>query len=134
MARAVYSKAHILLLDDILSALDVHTARWVTEKCLGGDLLEGRTVLLVTHNVVLAEQVSDFVVVLGLDGKVTSQGSMSEALKSNSRLRRRAKKQSVEVAKAEDKIPSAEKSEKKTGKLIVKEEMGVGHISWKAGS
>jgi ABC-type multidrug transport system ATPase subunit len=102
---------------------------------LGGDLLESRTVLLVTHNVVLAEQISDFVVILGLDGKVTSQGSMSEALKSNSRLRRSARKQSEEIARAEVKEDSfsGEKDATTTGKLIVEEEVDIGHVSWKAG-
>lgn len=47
LARAVYSQAHILILDDILAALDVHTAKWIVEKCLQGDLVRGRTVLLV---------------------------------------------------------------------------------------
>ena len=57
----MYSDAQIVLLDDVLSALDVHTSKWVAEKCLGGDLLRGRTVLLVTHNLLLAEPISDFV-------------------------------------------------------------------------
>ena len=47
LARAVYSKAEILLLDDVLAALDVHTARWIVDKCFKGDLLRGRTVVLV---------------------------------------------------------------------------------------
>jgi len=47
LARAIYSQAQILILDDVLAALDVHTARWVVEKCLQGDLVHGRTVLLV---------------------------------------------------------------------------------------
>lgn len=64
MARAVYSSAEILLLDDVLAALDVHTyalyllscsevpdticsAKAVVENCLKGDLIRGRTVLLV---------------------------------------------------------------------------------------
>ena len=34
LARALYSSASILLLDDILSALDVHTSRWIVDKCL----------------------------------------------------------------------------------------------------
>ena len=46
LARAVYSQASVLLLDDILAALDMHTSRWIIEKCLKGDLLRGRTVLL----------------------------------------------------------------------------------------
>ena len=47
LARAIYSQAQILILDDVLAALDVHTARWVVDKCLQGDLVRGRTVLLV---------------------------------------------------------------------------------------
>ena len=47
MARAVYSNADILLLDDVLAALDVHTSRWIVDKCFQGDLLKGRTVILV---------------------------------------------------------------------------------------
>jgi ABC-type glutathione transport system ATPase component len=108
----------------------------VAENCLGGDLLEGRTVLLVTHNVVLAEQISDFVVVLGLDGRVTSQGSMSDVLKDNSRLRKRAEKQNKEAAKVKKQKKETEGNtdDNNHGKLIIKEEMGVGHIGWKAGS
>ena len=94
--------------------------------------MEGRTVLLVTHNIVLAEQISDFVVVLGLDGKVASQGSMSDALKSDSRLRTQAKKQNKEVTDVKEMPP--EKDNQATGKLIVAEELESGHLSWKAGS
>ena len=36
---------HILL--QILAALDVHTSRWIVDKCLKGDLLAGRTIILV---------------------------------------------------------------------------------------
>ena len=47
LARAIYSSAGILLLDDVLAALDVHTAKWIVDKCLQGDLVKGRTVILV---------------------------------------------------------------------------------------
>jgi ABC-type multidrug transport system fused ATPase/permease subunit len=47
LARAVYSDAAILLLDDVLAALDVHTASFIVDKCLQGDLLRGRTTILV---------------------------------------------------------------------------------------
>jgi ABC-type multidrug transport system fused ATPase/permease subunit len=49
LARAIYSKADMLLLDDPLSALDHQTAEMIVRKCLGGPLLEGRTTILVTH-------------------------------------------------------------------------------------
>ena len=34
----------------VLAALDVHTARWIVEKCLKGELLHGRTVILVVRS------------------------------------------------------------------------------------
>jgi ABC-type multidrug transport system fused ATPase/permease subunit len=49
LARAVYSQAEILLLDDPLSALDSQTAEAIVRKCLAGHLLKGRTTILVTH-------------------------------------------------------------------------------------
>ncbi|KAK0247559.1 hypothetical protein LTS09_017288 [Friedmanniomyces endolithicus] len=49
LARAVYSRTKILLLDDPISALDQQTAESIARKCLAGPLLHGRTVVLVTH-------------------------------------------------------------------------------------
>lgn len=49
LARAVYSQAKMLLLDDPLSALDSQTAETIVRRCLAGPLLEGRTTILVTH-------------------------------------------------------------------------------------
>jgi ABC-type multidrug transport system fused ATPase/permease subunit len=49
LARAIYSSAEIVLLDDILAALDVHTSSWIVDRCLKGDLVKGRTVLLVVR-------------------------------------------------------------------------------------
>ncbi|KAF1946886.1 ABC bile acid transporter-like protein [Clathrospora elynae] len=49
LARAVYSSAKVLLLDDPLSALDHQTARFIVDKLLAGPLLAGRTAILVTH-------------------------------------------------------------------------------------
>ena len=47
LARAVYSTAKILLLDDILSAVDIDTANHLVKCCFQGELLEDRTVILV---------------------------------------------------------------------------------------
>lgn len=49
LARAVYSSAKVVLLDDPLSALDHQTAEFIVQKLLNGPLLEGRTIILVTH-------------------------------------------------------------------------------------
>lgn len=49
LARAVYSKAKVLFLDDPLSALDHQTAESIVNKLLAGPLLKDRTTVLVTH-------------------------------------------------------------------------------------
>ena len=62
LARALYSRAGILLLDDIFSALDSRTGRWVFDKALCGDLTSGRTLILVTHNVELCRTKMNYLV------------------------------------------------------------------------
>jgi len=49
LARALYSKAPVLLLDDIFSALDAKTAASVWGECFCGDMLKDRTIVLVTQ-------------------------------------------------------------------------------------
>lgn len=73
LARAVYSRASVLLLDDVLSAVDAHTAQHLYEKCLQGQLLRGRTVVLVSHHVQLCAPGASYVVALD-NGRVTFAG------------------------------------------------------------
>ncbi|KAH9909207.1 canalicular multispecific organic anion transporter 1 [Xylariomycetidae sp. FL2044] len=62
LARAVYSRSRILLLDDPLAALDHHTAESIVRKLFRGPLIEGRTIVLVTHRVDLCTHLADQVV------------------------------------------------------------------------
>ncbi|KAL4800242.1 hypothetical protein BDV19DRAFT_173145 [Aspergillus venezuelensis] len=62
LARAVYSTARILLLDDPLSALDHNTAETIVRRCLTGPLMEGRVVVLVTHRIHLVRHIADQIV------------------------------------------------------------------------
>jgi ABC-type methionine transport system ATPase subunit len=134
LARAVYSSAQVILLDDILSALDVHTSQWIVDKCLGGDLLKGRTVLLVTHNILLSRKVADYIVVLGLDGTIKNQGPIEEVLKHDRALQiELAKEKEIEQGeKKEDQKDDAETTKAKAaaGKLVVEEEVAIGRVAW----
>ncbi|KAH9939278.1 uncharacterized protein BXZ73DRAFT_99482 [Epithele typhae] len=135
LARAVYSKADILLLDDILAALDVHTARWIVDKCFKGDLLKGRTIILVTHNVALASPIADYVVSLGTDGRVSSQGTLSKVLTGDAELSKELAQEEAELKKTQEAVDDAEfeaVTTKSDGKLIVAEEIAEGHVSWSA--
>ncbi|KAJ5723567.1 hypothetical protein N7488_001602 [Penicillium malachiteum] len=73
LARAVYSSARHLLLDDCLSAVDSHTAKHIFRQALTGPLMMNRTCILVTHNVALTVPQADHVVVLE-NGKISAQG------------------------------------------------------------
>ncbi|KAM3474997.1 hypothetical protein MY5147_003980 [Beauveria neobassiana] len=50
LARALYSAAEILILDDVLSAVDPRVAKQIFDGGIMGDLAKNRTVILVTHN------------------------------------------------------------------------------------
>jgi ABC-type multidrug transport system fused ATPase/permease subunit len=76
-ARALYSRAGILVLDDIFSAVDAHVGRHIFEKGLVGELGVGRTRILVTHHVALCKSKTKYLVELG-EGTVLNAGLLSE--------------------------------------------------------
>jgi ABC-type multidrug transport system fused ATPase/permease subunit len=76
-ARALYSRAGILVLDDIFSAVDAHVGRFIFEKGLTGELGVGRTRILVTHHVALCKSKTKYVVELG-DGGVEKAGLVDD--------------------------------------------------------
>ncbi|KAF9017850.1 hypothetical protein BDZ89DRAFT_1094212 [Hymenopellis radicata] len=135
LARAIYSSASIILLDDVLAALDVHTSKWIIEKCFKGDLVKNRTIILVTHNIAMAQPIADFVVSLK-DGRIASQGTMSTALAQNKALLKEAREDAEAISRdaedvnADDEDDEEESEKKSDGKLIVAEEIQEGHLSW----
>ncbi|KAF3387432.1 ATP-dependent bile acid permease [Penicillium rolfsii] len=81
-ARALYSRAGILVMDDIFSALDAHTGRHVFEHALTGELGQGRTRVLVTHHVALCLPKTDYSVLLE-NGCVKYAGTIDDLRKEN---------------------------------------------------
>ncbi|KAF8963043.1 multidrug resistance-associated ABC transporter [Flammula alnicola] len=132
LARAIYSQAKIILLDDVLAALDVHTSAWIVEKCFGGDLVKGRTVLLVTHNVALVSPVAKFIVSIGQDGAIKTQGmDIETSLASDPTLAAEVQLEQEEMEIANQEIPSLAKKEAPAdGKLVLAEEIAKGHPIW----
>lgn len=58
LARAVYSRAEVLLLDDVFSALDQETGQYIVDKLFKSELITGRTVILVTHRLDLVRGIA----------------------------------------------------------------------------
>lgn len=68
LARAVYREADIYLLDDPLSAVDIHVSKHLYEQCING-YLKNKARILVTHqvhhlknadNIIILENVRNF--------------------------------------------------------------------------
>lgn len=76
-ARALYSRAGILILDDIFSAVDAHVGRHLFEEALTGELGQGRTRILVTHHVALCLPRTNYSVLLS-NGTVEEAGRTEE--------------------------------------------------------
>lgn len=81
-ARALYSRAGILIMDDIFSALDAHTGRHVFEKALTGALGQNRTRILVTHHVALCLPRTDYSVLLE-NGRIKYAGTIDDLKESH---------------------------------------------------
>ncbi|OWZ59696.1 ATP-binding cassette transporter [Cryptococcus neoformans c45] len=147
LARAVYSYTQHLLLDDPLAAVDSHTAKHLTDKCLNGPILKGRTVVLISHHVELLLPSTDYLVRI-LDGRVDIQGTCQELRErgdldgmvalEEAELRKdvgkgKGKSHEEEVVEGEDADAQETKKEKKKGpgkKLIQDEERAIGNVKW----
>jgi ABC-type multidrug transport system fused ATPase/permease subunit len=76
MARAVYAKRDIYLLDDPLSALDAHVGAALLNDCIL-DALSYSTRVLATHHVHVLPK-ADYIIELNIDGSVKFSGTYAE--------------------------------------------------------
>ncbi|BFZ00219.1 hypothetical protein BsWGS_03257 [Bradybaena similaris] len=79
LARAAYSKTDLVLLDDPLSAVDVHVGHHIYQQCIQG-LLKGRSIIFVTHNLQYLKDCDKILVMK--DGQIAEQGSHDHLLAS----------------------------------------------------
>ena len=79
LARAVYARADVYLLDDVLSAVDAHVGRDIINNVLGPHgLLHGKTRVLATNSIpVLAESDSIYMI---KDGHLVEAGSYEQLI------------------------------------------------------
>lgn len=81
----------------------------------------------------MAGPLAGFVVSLNTDGYIVSQGSVSEAMAKDSRLAEEMKHDegNTELNEIEE-TAVPESTDAKKGKLVVAEEIAIGHVSWNA--
>ncbi|TPX78607.1 chitosanase [Chytriomyces confervae] len=78
LARLMYSKSDIVLMDDPLSAVDAHVGRHLFDNCIQGSL-KSRTRLLVTHQLHYLPE-CDYILFVQ-DGRITEQGLYTDLMK-----------------------------------------------------
>lgn len=88
-----------------------------------------------THNVALASTIAEFAVSLSSDGRILSQGQLSNVLAQDKALSSEyaIEKEALEEVEyeAEEVIPN-KPSTGSHGRLIVEEEISIGHLGWPA--
>ncbi|XP_014466254.2 ATP-binding cassette sub-family C member 6 isoform X1 [Alligator mississippiensis] len=82
LARAVYQKAALYLLDDPLSAVDAQVGQHIFEQVIGPNgLLKEKTRILVTHTISILPHVDNIAVLV--DGEISEMGCYQELLQKN---------------------------------------------------
>ena len=84
----------------------------------------------------MVSPIAEFVVDIGSDGRILSQGTLENALAHDSKLLKDVEHEAEELQKADQEI-DGEKAEEvdgpsSAGKLVVAEEMELGHVGWRA--
>ncbi|KAG0166831.1 hypothetical protein DFQ30_006735 [Apophysomyces sp. BC1015] len=85
LARAIYARADIYLLDDPLSAVDAHVGKSIFENVIGPEgILKNKARLLVTHGITYLHRVNN--VVMLREGEIALQGSFDDLMSQRSEL------------------------------------------------
>ncbi|KAJ3324492.1 hypothetical protein HDV06_006903 [Boothiomyces sp. JEL0866] len=130
LARACYSRASIVLLDDPLSAVDAPTAKILLKKAIL-EQLSGRTVILVSHAVNLVAHYADYIVLMK-NGTIDFKGTALEAYDTNTLSDQDlspAEGDEVDIGSL-DALPSVIQQEDSGTQLIEKEKKAVGSVEW----
>lgn len=113
LARAVYARADIYLLDDVLSAVDQHVGRHLIDNVLGPNgLLSGKTRILATNSIpVLME--AHYITLLR-DGRVIERGSYEQLIAMKGEIAQLIRTASNESNKNEDDSKTSSASDSET--------------------
>ncbi len=135
LARAVYARRDVYILDDVLSAVDVHVGQRIFSDVLQG-LLRGKTILAVTHQL---QYLSRFDKILIMDNmKVVESGSYVELMDKGGMFRSLIEEfgsendpsnaaETEEIGKMKEEAVSSSAAEN-DGKIIAKEVSEVGKV------
>ena len=119
LARCIYSQPSVALFDDILSALDAHTGKWVFERVFKNtenknNLLANAAVVLVTHASHFLSQIDN--IVLLCDGKQQFVGKW-EQLKDFSSSNPKVQKTITSICSSKQEVSESRVNNEKLSKI-----------------
>lgn len=135
LARLAYSGADILLLDDVLSAVDSHVAKCIFNELLGPiGLLAGKTRVFCSHAYNFLSQVDHIIVMES--GKIEESASYEDIKHSGSRFSKllsdleqtSSKYESKETGVSKTRTTKPEETNHEAGMLIEKERLETGDV------
>lgn len=139
LARAAYSGADIVLMDDSLSAVDAHVGKAILDNCLLSGPLAGKTRVLVTHALHVLDK-ADYIYVMD-NGLIVEQGTYSDLMSSGATFSRlmedygnleKKEKEVTTVARADEAAVEPAKADAKDARpLMQKEERNTGAVTLK---
>ncbi|KAF8310772.1 P-loop containing nucleoside triphosphate hydrolase protein [Clavulina sp. PMI_390] len=141
LARAVYSRSATVILDDVLSAVDSHTASRLIKECFLGPIMKDRTIIIATHHVDRILPHCSWVVRLE-NGLILKQGPSEKLDAAELDPDRKVNTQAEEIAdiaiptgenKVDSPAPKAlvEKEKKSEGHVLLKMyRLYIGAASW----
>ncbi|EAW25211.1 ATP-binding cassette transporter YOR1 [Aspergillus fischeri NRRL 181] len=137
IARAVYSKADIVLMDDPLSAVDAHVGRHIMDKAICG-LLKDKCRVLATHQLHVLSRCDRIIVMK--EGRIDAIGTFDDLVRTNEHFRELMSSTSQQEKQSDDDVE--EKSDeaepakdqidkaKPAAALMSKEEVATGSVGW----
>lgn len=132
LARAAYYRPGIVLLDDPLSAVDIHTERLLVDRLIFGRL-QNATRIVVTHRLAHLARFDRVMFVAG--GEVVAQGSYADLLRDCAEFRAfnaHATQLDVGLAPASEphELQTPERSEPDAGRVTEDEDRATGAVGW----
>lgn len=133
-ARALYSRAGVLIMDDIFSAVDSHVGRHLLDHGILGPLGADRSKILVTHHVGLVERYASYLVTLNGDGSASVAENLAHQIP-ESLATYNNRSEPMQATDPEDQTigehSASELYNQKVRKFVEEEEREQGRVKWK---
>lgn len=118
LARAVYARADVYILDDVLSAVDQHVGRHLINNVLGSNgLLAGKARILATNAITVLKE-ADYMYLLR-DGSILEKGTYQQLMAMRGEIATLIKSATKEDEPEEERSPSIEGMESDDSTTVV---------------